>query len=83
MNPRQTSTDLSEERLFVGQLVLQLVVDVVNRGGLALRAQVAFLQRDDPFLHVLLLTHGLDADKQSSQTSRKKNTGADCYILKV
>lgn len=29
-------TDLSEERLLVGQLVLQFVVDIVQRGGLSL-----------------------------------------------
>lgn len=55
---------LSEEGLFIGQLVLQLVVDVVDGGGLSLGAQVAFLQSDDPFFHVLLLAHGLHEDQQ-------------------
>lgn len=57
--PPQVEAYLSEEGLFVGHLVLQLVVQVVDRGGLPLGGQVAFLQRGDPLLHVFLLGHGL------------------------
>lgn len=74
---RSRHTDLSEERLLVGQLVLQLVVDVVHRGGLALGAQVALLQGYDPLLHVLFLTHGLQADphSQSNQSTTENIHG--------
>lgn len=65
---RRVFTDLSEEGLFVSQLVLQFVVDVVDGGGLSLGAQVAFFQSDDPFLHVLLLTHGLHENQQKLMT---------------
>lgn len=53
-------THLPEEGLLVDQLGLQLVADVVQRGGLPLSAEVALLQGDDALLHVLLLTHGLE-----------------------
>lgn len=38
-------------------------------GGLSLSAQVTLLQRDDPFFHVLFLTHGLRAQTQRCQVS--------------
>lgn len=58
---RQTTggSYLSEEGLLVGYFILQLIVEVVDGRGLPLCCQVAFLQRGDPFLHVLLLSHRL------------------------
>lgn len=63
-NPGVDFTDLSEECLLIGQLVLQFVIDVMHRGGFSLGTQVTFLQRDNPFLHVFFLTHGLYRDTQ-------------------
>lgn len=50
---------LPVQRLLAGQLVLQFVVGVVQRRGLALGTQIALLQRRDPFLHILPLRQRL------------------------
>ena len=50
---------LSEEGVLVGHLILQFVIEVVNRRGLSLGGEVTLLQRGDPLFHVLLLGHRL------------------------
>lgn len=56
---------LPEKSLLIGQFILQLVTDVVQRRGLSLSTEVTLLQSHDPLLHVLLLAHGLDTHTPS------------------
>lgn len=50
---------LAVQGLLIGQLILQLVVEVMDGGGLTLSSQVTFLQGGDSLLHVVLLSHSL------------------------
>ena len=46
---------LAVQGLLIGQLILQFVVEVMNRCSLTLSSQVALLQCGYSLLHVLLL----------------------------
>lgn len=61
---------MSEEGLLVGYFILQLIVEVVDGRGLPLCCQVALLQRGDPFLHVLLLSHRLQPQMNGCSSFR-------------
>lgn len=67
---QSTGSYLSEEGLFVGYFILQLVIEVVDGRGLPLCRQVAFLQRGDPFLHVFLLSHRLQPHRDGHSSLR-------------
>lgn len=56
--------------LLVGQLILQLVIEVMDGCCLTLSSQVALLQCSNPLFHVLLLGQSLGEDgKRGTVTS--------------
>lgn len=62
---------LAVQGLLIGQLILQLVVEVMDGGGLTLSSQVTFLQGGDSLLHVVLLSHSLGRRGRDGREGRQ------------
>lgn len=65
--PHTSRSYLAVQGLLIGQLILQLVIEVMDGRGLALRSQVALLECCDSLLHVFLLGQSLGQERRARE----------------